>query len=262
MPKDVGPAVGAQAPAESGSLGRLFSRRITILAGHFGSGKTEITLNGALELAARGEAVTLVDLDVVKPYFRSRSAREFLRQGGVDLVAPQGEFFSSDLPIILPQIRSAVGDPSRKVLLDAGGDDTGARVVGSLTDVIREGEETDFLLVLNFRRPFTPDVPSATAMVREIEATARLRVTGLISNTHLMHETTPEVALEGYRLARETARGLGVRLAAVTVEEPLLAPVRDGVGAECPVAPLRRIVRPPFEGSRQQRTVGPLFAVG
>jgi RecA/RadA recombinase len=261
MPQDVGPAEGAHAPAESESLGRLFTRRITILAGHFGSGKTEITLNGALELAALGETVTLVDLDVVKPYFRSRSAREFLRQGGVDLVAPQGEFFSSDLPIILPQIRSAVMDPSRKVLLDAGGDDTGARVIGSLADVIREGEETDFLLVLNFRRPFTPDVASAAAMIREIEATARLKVTGLVSNTHLLHLTTALIAVEGYELAAETARRVGARLAAVTVEEPLAAQVRARIPG-CPVVPLRRIVRPPFEGPRQQRTVGPLFVVG
>lgn len=262
MPQDAGPAVGASAPAKSGSLGGLFARRVTLLAGHFGSGKTEITLNGALDLAARGEAVTLVDLDVVKPYFRSRSARELLRQGGVDLVAPQGEFFSSDLPIILPQIRSAISDPSRRVLLDAGGDDTGARVIGSLTDVIRQDEGTDFFLVLNFRRPFTPDVPSAVQMVREIEATARLRVTGLLSNTHLMHQTTVAVVLEGHRLAAETASRLGVRLAAVTVEEPLLNQVREHLGEGCPVVPLRRIVRPPFEGTLSQRKVGPLFVVG
>jgi len=242
------------------SAGGLFPGRVTIVAGHFGSGKTEITLNAAVRLAREGQAVSLVDLDVVKPYFRSRSARELLRLSGVELVAPMGEYYSSDLPILLPQIRQRLLDGSRKVFMDAGGDDTGARVIGSLTDVIPPAE-TEFLLVLNFRRPFTPDVESAVAMAREIEGTGRMRLTGLLSNTHLMGETTGEVVREGFRLAAETARRLGLPLLAVAVEEG-----RDlGLCAEefpCPLLPLTRIVKPPFEADREQRTVGPLFVVG
>ncbi len=238
----------------------LFPRRVTILAGHFGSGKTEIALNGALGLAASGIEVSLVDLDVVKPYFRSRSAREFLRQAGVQLVAPDGEFFSSDLPIILPQVRGALGDRSRKVLMDAGGDDTGARVVGSLADTI-PAEETDFLLVLNFRRPFTPDVDAALAMAREIEATARLKITGLISNTHLMKETTLEVVMAGHEMALRTSRLMGIPLVALTVKDALLSAVQ-GAGPGCPVIPLKPLVKPAFEEERGQRKIGPLFVVG
>lgn len=238
----------------------LFPRRVTILAGHFGSGKTEIALNGALGLAASGIEVSLVDLDVVKPYFRSRSAREFLRQAGVQLVAPDGEFFSSDLPIILPQVRGALGDRSRKILMDAGGDDTGARVVGSLTDAIPV-EETDFLLVLNFRRPFTPDADAALAMAREIEATARLKITGLVSNTHLMKETTLEVVMAGHEMALRTSRLMGIPLAALTVKDALLRAVQEA-GPECPVIPLKPLVKPAFEEERGQRKIGPLFVVG
>ncbi len=238
----------------------LFPRRVTILAGHFGSGKTEIALNGALGLAAGGLEVSLVDLDVVKPYFRSRSAREFLRQAGVELVAPEGEFFSSDLPIILPQVRGALGDRSRKVLMDAGGDDTGARVVGSLTDAIPVGE-TDFLLVLNFRRPFTPDADSALVMAREIEATARLKITGLISNTHLMKETTLDVVMAGHDMALRTSSLLGIPLVALTVKDALLNAAQEAAPG-CPVIPLRPLVKPAFEEERGQRKVGPLFVVG
>ena len=84
----------------------MFEKRVTVLVGHFGSGKTEIALNGALDLAAAGEAVTLADLDVVKPYFRSRSGRALLADAGVRLLAPEGESIHSDLPIIVPESHS------------------------------------------------------------------------------------------------------------------------------------------------------------
>ncbi len=237
----------------------MYQRRVIIFVGHFGSGKTEIALNGALELAAAGSRVTLADLDVVKPYFRSRSARAILSDAGVDLLAPTGANVHADLPIIVPQIRSCLRDEHSRLILDVGGDDLGARVLGSLSDVI-PFDDTDCLLVLNFRRPSTPDPQRAVAMVREIEAVGRVPVSGLISNTHLMDETTPEVVLDGYRQALETARLAEVPLVAITVEEGLAA-VLEGGDLECPVVPLRRIVKPPFAQSPELRMTGPLFVV-
>jgi hypothetical protein len=237
----------------------MYQRRVIIFVGHFGSGKTEIALNGALELAAAGSRVTVADLDVVKPYFRSRSARAILSDAGVDLLAPTGANVHADLPIIVPQIRSCLRDDHSRLILDVGGDDLGARVLGSLSDVI-PFDDTDCLLVLNFRRPSTPDPVRSAAMVREIEAVGRVPVSGLISNTHLMDETTPEVVLEGYRQALETARLVEVPLVAITVEEEL-AVVLEGEDLECPVVPLRRIVKPPFAQTPELRTIGPLFVV-
>jgi len=237
----------------------MYQRRVTIFVGNFGSGKTEIALNGALELAAAGSRVTLADLDVVKPYFRSRSARAILSDAGVDLLAPTGANVHADLPIIVPQIRSCLRDDYGRLILDVGGDDLGARVLGSLSDVI-PFDDTDCLLVLNFRRPSTPDPERAAAMVREIEAVGRVPVSGLISNTHLMDETTPEVVLDGYRQALETARLVEAPLVAITVEEELAA-VLEGEDLECPVVPLRRIVKPPFAQTPELRTIGPLFVV-
>ena len=237
----------------------MYQRRVTIFVGNFGSGKTEIALNGALELAAAGSRVTVADLDVVKPYFRSRSARAILSDAGVGLLAPTGANVHSDLPIIVPQIRSCLRDDHSRLILDVGGDDLGARVLGSLSDVI-PFDDTDCLLVLNFRRPSTPDPERAAAMVREIEAVGRVPVSGLISNTHLMDETTPEVVLDGYRQALETARLVEAPLVAITVEEEL-AVVLEGEDLECPVVPLRRIVKPPFAQTPELRTTGPLFVV-
>ena len=237
----------------------LYRKRVTLLVGHFGSGKTEIALNGALELAAAGERITLADLDVVKPYFRSRAARDILANAGVELLAPTGAHIHADLPIIVPQIRSHLRDTDRRLIMDVGGDEIGARVLGSLSDVM-PFDDTNCLLVLNFRRPSTPDPERALAMVREIEAVGRLPVAGLISNTHLMDETTPEVVLDGYRLAVETARLAEVPVVAVTVTEELAADLREE-DFECPVVAMSRIVMPPFAQSHQCRATGPLFMV-
>ena len=90
----------------------MLQRRVTVFVGHFGSGKTEIALNVALDLATGGERVTLADADVVKPYFRSRAARTLLEDSGVELIAPQGEHVHADLPILVPRLRGALRDPS------------------------------------------------------------------------------------------------------------------------------------------------------
>jgi len=232
---------------------------VSLLVGHFGSGKTEIAINGALGLAARGIAVTLADLDVVKPYFRSRSARALLAEAGVGLLAPEGEHFHADLPIVVPQVRNLLRDPAHKLVMDVGGDDTGARVLGSLADVM-PADDSECLVVLNFRRPFTRDPDEATEMVRQIERAARVPVAGLVSNTHLMEHTTSEIVEEGYRKAEETARRLGIEVVAVTVVEGLVSGFDEKI-FDCPVMRLRRVVRPPFESSPEQRTSGPLFVL-
>ncbi len=235
----------------------MLESRVTVLVGHFGSGKTEIALNAATGLAARGIAVTVADLDVVKPYFRTRSARDLLAELGIDLLAPLGPNIHADLPIIVPEIRSQLRQSSRRLIIDVGGDDVGARVLGSLSDVVPH-EETECLPVLNFRRPSTLDPEAAVAMVRRIEAVSRLPATGLVSNTHLMGETTAAVILDGVDKAKKTGERLGLPVVAVTATEPLASEIRDRVG--CPVMAIRRIVLPPVDRPRQP-TSGPLFVV-
>lgn len=237
----------------------MFGRRVTLFVGHFGSGKTEIALNRALDLAEGGTRTAIVDLDVVKPYFRSRSAREWLDAAGVTLIAPQGENAHADLPIIVPEVRSLLRQGEHTVIMDVGGDDTGARVLGSLADVLDE-EETDALLVLNFRRPSTPGVDQAVEMVRRIESVSRSRITGLVSNTHLMSETTPELIEEGYRSACETGERLGLPVIAVAVQENQRALLDDTVFS-CEILAIRRILIPHFEQTPRQRATGPLFVL-
>ncbi|MEE4270799.1 MAG: hypothetical protein V2I67_03935 [Thermoanaerobaculales bacterium] len=235
----------------------MFESRVTVLVGHFGSGKTEIALSSAMELAGENVPVTMADLDVVKPYFRSRSARAILAEAGIELLAPGGEHVHADLPIVVPQIRSQLRQSERRIIIDVGGDDVGARVLGSLADVVPP-DETECLLVLNFRRPSTPDPAGAVTMVRGIEAVSRLPVAGLISNTHLMDETTADVIMDGLEQALETGEKLNVPVRAVAAAG-LVADEVEAMTA-LPVIRLRRIVAPPFDVPRQ-RTTGPLFVV-
>jgi hypothetical protein len=236
----------------------VLERRISILVGHFGSGKTEIALNLALRLAAQRDDVVLVDLDVVKPYFRSRSAREFMAGRGVRVVAPDGELAHADLPIVLPEVRRVIADPACRVLVDAGGDPVGARVLGSLADVV-PADQAELLAVLNFRRPSTGSAAEAVAMVRAIEAASRLEVAGLISNTHLLGETTVEVVLRGLALAREAGERLGVPVVAVGADAATAAAL-EGEDLDCPIVTLARLIAPPFEPYARRR-VGPVFAL-
>ncbi|MGE5235883.1 MAG: cobalamin biosynthesis protein CbiA [Acidobacteriota bacterium] len=237
----------------------MFASRVTVIVGHFGSGKTEIAVNGAVRLARAGETVALVDLDVVKPYFRSRSAREYMAGLGVRVVAPVGEYAHADLPIVLPEVRGVLRDRRTKVIVDVGGDPIGTRALGSISDAVPRGE-TEHLLVLNFRRPYTGTVEDAVTMVHEIEAAARLPVTGLISNSHLLGETSPEVVVEGYRMAVEAGRRMGLPVVAVAVDRSTHAQLVTGA-VGCELLPLDRLIKPPFEGGAQRRRIGPLFVL-
>ena len=243
----------------------MLDRRVTVFVGHFGSGKTEIALNSAFALRQDGQPVTVVDLDVVKPYFRTRAARNLLAERGIRLLAPTGDSVFADLPILVPEVRNLLRSPVERLVLDVGGDETGARPLGSLSDVLPR-EETRVWVVLNFRRPFTRDAAEAELMVRQIEAAGRVSVDGLVSNTHLMGETTPEIVLEGYDLAEETAARTGVPVVGVTVERDLLGGAQPDEltwtqALKCPLTLLERIVRPPFDPRLAGRKTGPLFVL-
>ena len=221
---------------------KSFTCPTLVLVGHFGSGKTEIAVNLALALAAERPAVNLVDLDLVKPYFRCRLARDAVGPRGVRLVAPEGEYFHSDLPILMPEIAGLLQRDDQLTILDVGGDDTGARVLGALRGAIRDGQY-ELLLVVNARRPGTATAVATVAVLDEIEAAAHLRVTGLVSNTHLMAETTPAIVREGLALCREVTALTGRRTRFVCAEQALAPQLSD---LDAPLLPLTRHIVPPF----------------
>jgi hypothetical protein len=218
--------------------------RVTVFTGNFGSGKTEVAVNFTLLLAAREEGVRIADLDIVNPYFRCREAAEIMQEAGVEVVAPAGSWKYADLPIILPEIKGMVENRRGRTVLDLGGDPVGARILGSLAGSFG-ADELDVLVVLNANRPFTDTVEGACKMIEDIREAARLDVTGLVGNTHLMESTTSSVIRDGEELVLEVSRRLDLPVRFVTVSEDLLARW-TGSPPTTPVLTLTRHMTPPW----------------
>jgi hypothetical protein len=231
--------------------------RVVLIVGNYGSGKTEVAVNLAIRLCER-HSVSIADLDIVNPYFRCREARGEMESVGIRVINPEGDYHAADLPIILPEIRGAVLDRRGILIFDVGGDDVGARVLSSLADVLANRPCT-MLQVLNARRPFTDTVAGCVKIRNEIEAASRLRVTGLVSNTHLLEETDLTTVLEGLRLARDVQSATRLPVVFVTANESLRGKL-DAQTAGCPVLWIKRRMLPPWKlrsmTDRAQRVLG------
>lgn len=226
------------------NLDYIPEERLVLIVGNYGSGKTEVAVNLALQLS-RSRKVSIADLDIVNPYFRCREARDVMEEAGIRVIYPRGEFHAADLPIVLPEIRGAIQEEGGTLIFDVGGDDVGARVLSSLADVLA-GRPHVMLQVLNAKRPFTDTVEGCLKIRREIEAASRLMVTALVSNTHLLEETEAETVAEGLRLARAVEAEGGLPLAFVTADEGLRGSF-DAGRADCPVLWIRRRMLPPWK---------------
>jgi hypothetical protein len=203
--------------------------RFTVVTGHYGSGKTNLTLNLALDAAARGEEVTLVDLDVVNPYFRSSDYTKMLVEKGVRVIAPSFAGTTLDTPS-LPAAVYSVFDAPGTVFIDAGGDDVGATALGRFAARIAAIDH-DLLYVVNAYRNLTATAAEAVALLREIEAASHLRATGVVNNSHLREETTLATVLDSQEFARETARQLDLPLVCTTVPARLAGGLTQDPGA-------------------------------
>jgi hypothetical protein len=244
MLRSPGAATGALLPLE----------RLVLVTGNYGSGKSEVAVNWALHLARAGlRDLAIADLDVVNPYFRCREARVPLEEAGVRVVAPLGEHFHSELPIILPEIKGLLQRPDGVALLDVGGDDVGARVLHSFAGAFPAHE---MLQVVNAFRPFTDTLAGCLRIQEEIQAASGLRVTGIVGNAHLMDDTTVDDVLRGVELAARVAAHGAQPLRFVTAPRSLATEVERRCGV--PVLPLDRWLVPPWKPP-PQRTVGPLF---
>lgn len=226
-----------------------FDDRLVMIVGNFGSGKTEVAVNLAIQLAGEGRGVQIADLDIVNPYFRSREARRLMEAHGIRVVMPPGDQAWADLPIILPEIQGMLHPPEGMVtIFDVGGDDVGARALSSFQPAIGD-DPYELWQVINSRRPFTHTVDGCVEMQRAIESASRLEVTGLLVNSHLIDDTTPETVLEGWRLARAVAERTGHPVRCVAVMKGAF----DGAALREITAPLLRMTRtmlPPWLPSR------------
>ncbi|MFQ5453856.1 MAG: cobalamin biosynthesis protein CbiA, partial [Candidatus Zixiibacteriota bacterium] len=189
--------------------------------------------------------VSIVDLDIINPYFRSREASAELEKLGIKVLNPQGGQFYADLPIILPEIKGAIKDRDGTIILDVGGDDSGARVLSTLAEAFTP-DNYELMLVLNANRPFTSNVEGCIKMINEIETASRLSFTGLIANTHLMDETTPDDIITGLNLAHKVSDKTKLPIRFLSITNEVLAKVSPDL-FDVPVLPLNRSLLKPWE---------------
>lgn len=198
----------------------MLNSRVTILAGHFGSGKTELALNLALAEAARGSKVAVADLDVINPYFRSRDIAGILLEKGIELIGPPQRLSASDLPIVSGEIYRVIHDPSYTVIIDAGGEKDGATVLGQYYHEWKN-LRVNMLFVLNANRPYVSTGEGAAEAIYGIANAARLSVGGIINNTNLGAATEPEDVLKGEKLALAISEKLGIPFAFTSISRHL-----------------------------------------
>ena len=218
------------------------TKRLTLFCGHYGSGKTNIALNYALHLRQGGEAVTVADLDIVNAYFRTKDSRAELERAGIRLICSDYANTNLDIPALPPELYAITDDRSHRVVLDIGGDDRGALVLGRITPAILAEASYEMLLVINRYRPLTPDAPSTVEVMREIEQAGGIRFTGLVNNSNLGEETEPDTVLGSVPYAEELSRLTGLPVVMTTVKKNLFEALQGQVPGLFPLTLQAKIV--------------------
>ena len=204
-------------------------KRITVFSGHYGSGKTNVALSVALGLARSGQSVTVADLDIVNPYFRTKDSARELEKAGIELICSDYANTNVDIPALPQSMYAITDDRSRKVVVDLGGDDRGALALGRLAPAILEENDFDLFAVINMFRPLTKTAGETVGVMKEIETASGLRFTGLVNNSNLGEETTPETVLSSLPYAEETARLTGLPIVMTTVEKELYPLLKEKI---------------------------------
>ncbi len=194
-------------------------KRVTLFAGHYGSGKTNIAVNYAEYLKNEGYDVVIADLDIVNPYFRTKDSIERLEENGIELISPEYANTNVDLPALPSEIYGVVQNRSKHAVLDIGGDDRGAYALGRFAPYILEENDYEMIYVANFSRPLTRTAEDAIEVMREIELAGGIKFTAIVNNTNLGQETTIETVLNSSHEAQRLSELSGLPLLFTSVEK-------------------------------------------
>ena len=198
-------------------------KRLTLFAGHYGSGKTNIAVNYAIAMAGEGKQVCIADLDIVNPYFRTKDSAKQLAAAGVTLISPQFANSNVDLPALPAEAYRLVQDKSIYGVMDIGGDDRGAYALGRYVPALKAEGDYRMVFVANCCRPLTPTAEDALDVLREIEAACGLAFTHIVNNSNLGPETTPETVLQSQDFIQKLSRLSGLPVWLTTAEEKIAA---------------------------------------
>ena len=196
-------------------------KRITIISGHYGSGKTNIAVNLAIDLKKSFDKVAVADLDIVNPYFRTKDSMSDFVENEIRLISSEYAGSNVDIPALPQEMYAITDDKSYKMIVDLGGDDRGALALGRLTPEIVKENDYEMLLVVNKFRPLTPDTETTVEVAREIERAGKISFTGVINNSNLGEFTAEEDLLNSLSYAEDIANAMGIPVVATTVKRDL-----------------------------------------
>lgn len=219
-------------------------KRLRIITGHYGSGKTEFAVNYTLGLAATGQKTAIVDLDIVNPYFRSRQMEPFFEEKGIRVISSSIKGLSGDIPALSPEIFTVFQDKSYQAVIDVGGDRAGATALGRYHEYL-DIEPYEMMFVLNANRRMTHDLDGAISYIREIEVGSRQKITSLVNNTHLCGETTIEEVMRGQQLCEQVSDALGLPIKYIVVQKNLVSSLPKNLKGE--VFPIDIYMKKPWE---------------
>ena len=204
-------------------------KRITLFMGHYGSGKTNVAVNYAIYLKNQGEKVSIYDLDIVNPYFRTIDAEKTLKNEGVELVVSPFAETNVDVPAMNSASYKMTADKSHYAVVDVGGDDRGALALGRFADAIKEEDNFNALMVVNIYRPETRDLQGVKEIKEEIENACKIKFNGIVNNSNLGNETTVETILSSVEVVNEISRGLNLPIKFTTVKKELVEQIEKTV---------------------------------
>ncbi len=204
-------------------------KRLTLLCGHYGSGKTNVAVNLAFHLKKHYNNLVVADLDIVNPYFRTKDSLQDFEKHGIELICSEYANTNVDIPALPANMYRLTADKNLTAVIDVGGDDRGAYALGRLVPEIKAENNFDMLMVINGYRPLTPDVESTIEVMREIETACGLTFTGLVNNSNIGEETTAQDVIDSIGYANEVSRVSGLPIVMTTVKTELYDELKENI---------------------------------
>ena len=195
--------------------------KTNIVTGHYGSGKTEFALNLAMNFKKEGKKVSICDLDIVNPYFRTNDARKILEENDIKVISSQYANTNIDIPVLPGEVLSVFADKETYKIFDVGGNDDGAIALGTYYHYISK-EPYEMYFVINTLRPMTSTTEEIVEMARNIEYASRLKITSIVNNTNLQSLTTEEDIIKSVKIVDEAAKELGVNVKYISGKKEIL----------------------------------------
>lgn len=197
-------------------------KKYVVVIGNFGSGKTELSINIALN-AAKTEKVTVVDLDIINPYFRMSERQKELDAAGIRLITPTYASLGVEVPSLPAEIYSVFSNDSDLVVFDVGGDAAGAIALGQYKRFFKDVEDMEALYVINCRRPFSTELDLNIDMINKVTGAGRITISALVNNANLSQETSVEDLLDGYKLVKDVSLATGIPVKYTSGCEPVIS---------------------------------------